>query len=287
MALEVFREPLYRRYYAQSSSAACLYTIFYAFILIFLPLFIAYSSSSFWIKESTVYEQPDFQYNYNALFQFHGFSSDGSPLNLFWSSSTAINDLYSRSDLLRSSILTSAELDDNRDGLTDRVEIGVRLPLAVGEKITRLDALIFADVRVQEKAKVSFDGAVYITHSSGTAAMGSLEIDGDVVIRQRWPMRAKGGFRSPYDKEPLLPTIYEYTSASEVSFPAVLRKSAARNLSLSFEPNFSYFSAPINPDDPTYASAAASVFNTTLTLRIPSQHILYTPTVSEVLKFAW
>lgn len=44
MSFEVHREPLYRRYYAPICSAACAYTILFGFILIILPLIIAYNS---------------------------------------------------------------------------------------------------------------------------------------------------------------------------------------------------------------------------------------------------
>jgi hypothetical protein len=42
---QIFKEPLYRRYYATTASLAWVYTLFYVFLLIFLPLFIAYNSS--------------------------------------------------------------------------------------------------------------------------------------------------------------------------------------------------------------------------------------------------
>lgn len=42
--MQVHQEPLYRRYYAPWCSAASLYTVFFAFVLIILPLIIAYNS---------------------------------------------------------------------------------------------------------------------------------------------------------------------------------------------------------------------------------------------------
>lgn len=42
--MQVHQEPLYRRYYAPWCSAASLYTVFFSFVLIILPLIIAYNS---------------------------------------------------------------------------------------------------------------------------------------------------------------------------------------------------------------------------------------------------
>lgn len=43
--LQIHREPLYRRYHTNYSSAACCYGIVYVFAIFLLPLIIAYNSS--------------------------------------------------------------------------------------------------------------------------------------------------------------------------------------------------------------------------------------------------
>ena len=40
-------------------------------------------------------------------------------------------------------VLQSAELDDNRDGVIDRLEINVKMPIDINETITRFDALFY------------------------------------------------------------------------------------------------------------------------------------------------
>ena len=99
---QVYKEPLFRRYYVSSAcSAACVYMIVILGLMIFLPLFLAYNStgkaicsivpptltacadtplptlnlssfSAFWLKDSMLYEQPHIQYSYQAIFQFYG-----------------------------------------------------------------------------------------------------------------------------------------------------------------------------------------------------------------------
>jgi hypothetical protein len=46
MAIEVYKEPLYRRYYVSSAcSLACGYMFVVSFLALFLPLFLGYSST--------------------------------------------------------------------------------------------------------------------------------------------------------------------------------------------------------------------------------------------------
>jgi hypothetical protein len=84
-------------------------------------------------------------------------------------------------------------MDDDRDGLVDRIEIGIQLPLLDSETITRLEALIFHEVRFENKAKVKFDALSHLHYTSGGVPMGQLQMDGNVIVKQFWPLRVKGG----------------------------------------------------------------------------------------------
>lgn len=229
LAPQVHREPLYRRYYASPFSGACCYAISFGFILIFLPLIIAYNSSckfyyfvcekvnsfvvifaDFWLKEDIVYEQPQVNYRYQTIVQMHGsrfvfvtlsrfcwsytlqlyLIRDGTPLNLFYSTSKQINELNGVH--LRIPLFQSAELDDNRDGKTDRIEIAMQMPLAPTETVHGFTALVYCNSRLESKAKYIFDAVSYVNYES-MSAMTQLNVDGDLVLRQTWPLTAKGG----------------------------------------------------------------------------------------------
>lgn len=96
---QVHREPLYRRYYATTFSGACCYSFAFGFILIVLPLIIAYNTSgnddgdlktlsfdddndcilhqhflfsAFWLKDDVIYEQPSVTYRYYTIVELHG-----------------------------------------------------------------------------------------------------------------------------------------------------------------------------------------------------------------------
>jgi hypothetical protein len=98
--------------------------------------------------------------------------------------------LYSTS--LRTPILKSAELDTNYDGKMDRLEMSVQLPIAVNEKITSVTSLTYFNVQLNSAAKYFFDAVGYINYESGNP-IGEVNIEGDLILRQTWPLSAYGG----------------------------------------------------------------------------------------------
>jgi hypothetical protein len=90
-------------------------------------------------------------------------------------------------------LFQSAELDDNRDGKTDRIEIAMQMPLAPTETVNGFTALVYSNSKLESKAKYIFDSASYVNYES-MSAMTQLNIDGDFVLRQTWPLTAKGGY---------------------------------------------------------------------------------------------
>ena len=132
MSFEVYREPLYRRYYASYFSPSFLFAIMVGFLLIFLPLIIAYNSTGFWLKEDIYYEQPLINYKYQAIVEVYGTKvNTNTPLSLYYSTSSYLNQQHNAN--LRSAVIQSAELDDNMDGINDRIEFSMLMPLKAFE----------------------------------------------------------------------------------------------------------------------------------------------------------
>lgn len=276
MAIEVYKEPLYRRYYVSSPcSQACIYMFVISFLMIFLPLFLGYNSTAFWLKDSTVYEQPKVQYTYQAIFQFYG-QSGGEDLKLYFSTETLLNDVHNH--LLRPGLISSSEVDDDLNGLTDRLDLSIKLPLSSDDSITGLDMLVFYEVTLQDRARYVIDAVTHFGYRNGGDAMGSLTVDSNIEFKQREKLLVKGGFQAPYQDDPLLPVMYEDTSLGDVQLTTILAKSAARNLTLGLNHNYVYAAPP---------SGAGDAFEAVFQLRVPQQYITYSPGVSEVLKNAW
>jgi len=257
------------------------YAVVFTFLLIFLPLIIAYNSASFYLRDEIYFEQPQVKYRYQAIVQMFGKNEpSGAPLNIFYSTSAAINNLNSN---IRIPLFQSAELDDNRDGITDRIEVNIQMPLGFNESITRMDALFYETMTISNRVKYVFDGISFVSYDSNVP-MGTLQIDGDILLRQTQTLLSKGGFRAPYESDPLL-SITPRTSANDISLKNILLQSASRNLSTVFSPSYQYAerTSVLSIDD----DKTPKIFNTTITMRIPVQPIRYSPNTSEVLKFAF
>ena len=117
--------------------------------------------------------------------------SSGTPLNIFYSTSSTVNQLYGAN--LRVPILQSAELDDNRDGVIDRLEINVKMPVGINETITRFDALFYHTATLSARVKYVFDGVSFVTYETSNP-IGDVQIDGDIMLRQTSTLIAKGGY---------------------------------------------------------------------------------------------
>lgn len=282
MAFELYREPLYRRYYATYTSAAFCYALAIGFLLVFLPLILAYNSEGFWYTQGTYFEQPMVNYRYQSVVELHGVdTSDSSAFSLYYSTSSNLKAAHGAS--VRAPLLQSATFDHNRDGRADRIDIQLAMPLKPTEQISGMSALFLYDVKLQQRAKVQFDAAAHVSYDSG-AGMSALRVDGDIELRQTWPLQVKGGLKEPYGS--LLPvTLPQGTSEADYSTAAILETMAARNLSTTFAQTYAVAEhalaggAPVNHD--------VRYFNATVSLRVPEQQVWYTPGVSEVLKWAW
>lgn len=89
-------------------------------------------------------------------------------------------------------MLQSAELDDNKDGVMDRLELGIKMPIGVNETITRMDTLLYHTATLSGRVKYTFDGVTFVTYES-MIPIGNLLIDGDIIFRQTATLSAKGG----------------------------------------------------------------------------------------------
>ena len=281
MAFEVHREPIYRRYYASNFSAGCWWAVIFGWVLIFLPLIIAYNSNSFWLKYQTIYEQPQVTYKYKSIYQFFGSQiSTGDAVNLFFSTNSVVNQIHYNN--LRVPVVKSSELDDNRDGKVDRIEINVQMPVSSDEKIDRISAIFITEVKLSAKAKYQFEAVSYVDYESASP-IGSMHIDGDLMFRQTNSLISKGGYRVAYSDDELMPTSLK-ASLEETSISYIMQKANSRNLTMNFVPRYQYSDRyTYYPTDKTNAIYV----NATIILRIPEQPVRYTPPVSEVLKFAW
>jgi hypothetical protein len=91
-------------------------------------------------------------------------------------------------------ILQSAEVDDNRDGIIERIHVNIQLPLKPKESIQNIQCLFFHDVQLNSRAKYEYDSLTHITYSSTLSFINNIYIDGNIKIRQNSPLIVSGGY---------------------------------------------------------------------------------------------
>lgn len=153
-------------------------------------------------------------------------SDTSQPINFYFSTSPFLNSLFSSS--VRTPIFRTAEIDDNNDGLSDRLEVSANLPVAANEKITGVSCAVYFDVQLNSIAKYLFDAVIFANYESGTP-IAKLDMEGDMKIRLSWPLSAYGGYKTPYQNDPLFPAFKFGTSAEEFYLDVITRKSNNRN----------------------------------------------------------
>eukprot|EP00632_Arachnochrysis_sp_CCMP2950_P014664 CAMPEP_0185695460 /NCGR_PEP_ID=MMETSP1164-20130828/4537_1 /TAXON_ID=1104430 /ORGANISM="Chrysoreinhardia sp, Strain CCMP2950" /LENGTH=334 /DNA_ID=CAMNT_0028362319 /DNA_START=1 /DNA_END=1005 /DNA_ORIENTATION=+ len=287
MAVEVYHEALCRRYYAARWSFAYAFVVLVAATLVVVPFFVAYTNvPSFWLKTNTYREQPTVQYEYKVLGLLEGRdASTGLPWHAYYSSLGVAEARLFR-DALRVPVLRSIEVDQNRDGLADRFQLEALVPVAADEHVYASRLVVFFDVKLRKRARLEMETVAYVAHDAGLPGR-AVFVDGDYVLRQTWPLRAKGGFALPYENTPLLdgdhPTDVTYV---QTLLPRLLASYRARNTTMDFRSFYEVWS-PSGAVEGADVDQSSSHFNLTLNLRIPTADVLYTPTASEVLKDAW
>ena len=288
---EIHKESLFKRYYSGPCSNSTVVVFIGAFTLMVIPLFVAYSSwgipyaqCGFWYKEGTYLEQPILDYRHQGVVQLHGRSGSDN-FNLYYSTSSVLNQ--QQGSTLRSGIIQSATFDDNHDGIVDRLELQVSMPLLATEEVHGMSATFFHDVKLKDKAKVVFDSVSSVNFESGDVAISSVAIGGDLSVKTTEPLTAGGKYKVPYLNNPLLPeTKAAGVSAVTYGIREVLQTAASRAVSSSFQQTYAT-AVRIMGEHATEVGIVAKTFTATINLRVPTQPIRIQPAIAEVLKVAW
>ena len=109
---------------------------------------------------------------------------------MYFSTEDVLNDLNLK--YLRIPVLKSIEIDNNNDGISDEIDFQILMPIGSNEYIYKINILLFCDVKFKDPVKYTFDGISYIS-SSSSSPIGNILIEGDILLRQSWPLIARGG----------------------------------------------------------------------------------------------
>jgi transmembrane protein 231 len=285
MGFQVWTVPLQRRFIASTvSCGCCLVLVFWAVVLL-VPFFLAYTSQSFWLKESDYLEFPRAQFKYQALLVATGTDVNNEPTTLTFSTSPEIRrgPLY---NTVRPASLRTYSEDSNLDRAPEAVHLNFELPLKPGEKIYGLSALLMFQMDLNNRVKVKLESAAYIDYSSAVPG-ASFFVDGDLILQQNNALPVTGGYSEPYKTSPLLGNAtYTPQSMDELLLPVLINRYRSRNLTALYKHQMTRWS----PSTGAVESGTTTIrppFKAEFTVRIPQQKVMFVPTVSEMLKFAW
>lgn len=289
MGFEVWNVPLRRRFVADRLSCGCCLSLIYWIIILVTPFFLAYTSESFWLKTSTYRESPQADFAYKALLEASALDSNQLPQVLSFATASEIR-AYPISKNVRPMQLRTYKVDGNNDGAPEVVNVEIDLPLKTGENVYGLAGIVLFQVNFDDRAKVLVEGAVHFDYNSAMPG-AQFYVDGDFTLVQKRALYLNGGGVSePYKYDTLLSnTTYAPHSAFDVALPTLIDRYRSRNLTMRLENVMTSWKPSVGNLNGGAAASAGSpgAFHAHLRIRVPEQTVIYVPTVSEMLKFAW
>ena len=300
--MEVHSEALRRRWVAPLCSLASLLNFLLVAGAGVLPLYIAWGSGPFWLRDVVRYEQPRVAFASRLVVQLSGSrgaggnSSQRVPFLATWTTSAAANALVDGAEL-RAMVVRASARDANLDGRNDEVLLSAQLPLQGDEAVSAATLCAFFDASLVTATRFQMDALVVGSWSAGFAA-SRLDLDGDLTLlqRQNLPVASAGTF-APFLAAPL-PSLDLAATAADVQPAALLAAARGRNFSLRLE-----VPAPLwTPDASASAAAAAGGgaadltatlgsrarrFTVALHARVPTGAVWLRAEISEELRWGW
>lgn len=256
---------------------SCAYLLWWGVwaVNILVPYFLAYNMNNLWLKESVVVQQPTVRFKHMAMASMESTMPSGEAAYARWSTESAYNKLYG-SDM-RVADVSSVEVDDNRDGNPEFVEVTIMLPKFLGESVKRASALLFFNYTITDFVDLDVEGLAYIEGGSHVAG-SQLWVAGDLRLRQLRPVgfnRLDNVYRGSA-VETVRPTV------KDALFTTILGEYSLRNIT-------TYVSVPTSVWTPGDAgkSDGSTMFSIVARLRIPEEVVRYRPGFWETMKYFW
>jgi Carbohydrate (N-acetylglucosamine 6-O) sulfotransferase 5. len=119
--VNLFSIPICKKFSASRFSMANVITIFGAAITFGVPIILALSSQPFQIQLQIYHEQPEVHFSYNAIVNLEAEDTNGRQIELFYSNIQQLNEL--RPNSFRAASMRALEVDNDHDGLNERLEL--------------------------------------------------------------------------------------------------------------------------------------------------------------------
>lgn len=272
-----YSRPLYVTYHANRASCASCFTFLYVLACVVLPYITVYALGGMWTKETPAREQPNVLQRYEVLVEAYATSpSTGTEvIPLLWSSSQVLNDAIGIH--MRPCKMSSWYEDDERDGMAERIEYRLEIPVdaAAGERIHSVSVILGVDVSFQREFSLRLNSSLHLQASSPLPGKAWTQT-ADLTLRSNDPQRSFD--LPPRDpcpkpvwafKQPMLPNGFPASAGT------ILAQYAACN-----------DTAVVTAQPPVWTPGIDDKFEAKLTLRIPPILTSRRPGLIETLKLA-
>ncbi|GFR40099.1 hypothetical protein Agub_g651 [Astrephomene gubernaculifera] len=270
--VQVYREPLCRRYYGSLLGEAALFRAGAYLAAIVLALVVAYATGGFWVRIKPTNVQATVHYTNDALLVFEGLQSGQT---LVWSTSQAINAEFSAHYV--PAIVEVSEEDINDDGKPDFINF--RASIGAGFPIHSVKALLQFHYSLSGNIKLDMYSLGYLAHSS--PVQGSvLFADGELVLQAKNQIRDRQ-YNAIYN----VPMLNSTTPSVQVAVQPTIEFELQSILKAYLDRNYTTL---YTNQYPVWMGGSRNGFELDMRIRIPPNQIVhYRPQVIEMLKGGW
>ena len=259
-------------------SLSTIVSLVFLCLLIFIPLFIAYSTEDFWQRLKICQEQPYVKLN-KKFFISTLEENSGVYSSKFYTSSNEINSqLLSLADneidyLLKGVTIGISNIDENGDSYNDKIEIKLSFVLPNAQtKLKNIKMMFFFDYYLIKKARFYTESMMYLDIDTPNGE-NRIVMNGELVLKQKSPIAQMSIPKVLKDKY-----LFGNDRESPYDMLALYNKYSSKNITTKFEGDV--FLSPNNGND--------KKVDIILNVYIPkSQDVLYYASVAETIKEAW
>mmetsp|Transcript_510 Transcript_510/g.880 ORF Transcript_510/g.880 Transcript_510/m.880 type:complete len:330 (-) Transcript_510:73-1062(-) len=289
--IPLFSMPMCKKYSASRFSLAYVTTLIGTAITIIVPLILSLSSSQqLKIQLKTYHEQPDIRFSYKTIVNLQAKDVNGKPNELFYSNIQQLNALRP-SESFRAASVRALEVDNDRDGLNERIELIFEFPME-NELVFQVQAAVFLSYKLNNRAKIHTDGLAYIQYSSGLP--GSEYVSrGDVVLHQNQPMVVGDKVSEFYPTQQIMDEIGTSMSSIESEPPNIANilkrrfsMASSHDMMVDYTERFSSWKRCISCEENFTSSPKTFILSVTLDVPV-LQQIVYVPTLGQTLLEIW
>ena len=255
-------------------SLSSIISLIFLCLLIFVPLFMAYSTEDFWQRVKICQEQPYVQLK-KKYFISTLENQDNRYLSKFHTSSELLNSKIDsvRSDdnerLITGFSISILNIDENGDSFNDKIQIKMSF---MSENLLNIKMMFFFDYYLLKKSRFYTESMMYLDIDANNA--NSIILNGELKLKQKSPIAQMSIPKILKDKY-----LFGVDRESPYDMLALYNKYSNRNVTTKFEGDL-FLSPKLNNDN--------NKVEIILNVYIPKiQDVLYYASFGETIKEAW